>query len=139
MTRDEREEFLAGSHIAILSLSRGENEPPLVAPVWYLYEPGGELIATSGRGSEKTALASRNGRGAVIVQREELPPKYVAVDVDVRVDPDIHVAQRRAIAARYLPAEAIDGFLSMSPDEDSVLLRMIPTRWRTTDLSKVAR
>jgi hypothetical protein len=139
MSKEEREDFLAGPHVAILSLSRGEHEPPLVTPIWYLYEPDGELIAVSGSTSEKTALASRIGRGSVIVQREQIPPKYVAVDVDVRVDPEVNVAERRAIAARYLPPEAIDGFLAMSAEEDAVMLRMIPRRWRTTDLSKVAQ
>ena len=55
MTTDEKEVFLAGLHVGILAL----NEPgrgPLAVPVWYDYEPGGELWFVTGKDSRKARL-----------------------------------------------------------------------------------
>ena len=42
MNRAEREEFLAGLHVGVLSVDGGDGTPPLTVPVWYTYQPGGE-------------------------------------------------------------------------------------------------
>ena len=39
MTKEERENFLSGLHVAILSLNQADRGP-LSMPVWYWYEPG---------------------------------------------------------------------------------------------------
>ena len=43
MTETEREAFLAGLHVGVLGVERADG-PPLVLPVWYSYEPGGEVV-----------------------------------------------------------------------------------------------
>jgi nitroimidazol reductase NimA-like FMN-containing flavoprotein (pyridoxamine 5'-phosphate oxidase superfamily) len=42
MTAEQREQYLAGQHVAVLAVAR-ETGPPLAVPVWYAYEP----VATS--------------------------------------------------------------------------------------------
>ena len=52
MTREEREAFLADVHIGVVSVADGERGP-LTAPVWYAYEPGGEILFVTGSESLK--------------------------------------------------------------------------------------
>ena len=42
MSIDERENFLSQPWIAVISIPEPERGP-LTVPVWYLYEPGGDL------------------------------------------------------------------------------------------------
>ena len=43
MTRDEREQFLAGVHVGVLSVASVDGGAPLAVPVWYVYQPGGPV------------------------------------------------------------------------------------------------
>ena len=38
MSRAEREEFLAGVHVGVLSVAVAERSGPLAVPVWYSYQ-----------------------------------------------------------------------------------------------------
>jgi hypothetical protein len=58
MTREEREAFLAGVHVGVLSLNQ-EGGGPLTTPVWYAYKPGGEVQIITERASRKRR-AERN-------------------------------------------------------------------------------
>jgi nitroimidazol reductase NimA-like FMN-containing flavoprotein (pyridoxamine 5'-phosphate oxidase superfamily) len=42
MTPEEREAFRADVHVGIISIA-DEGRGPLTVPIWYAYEPGGEL------------------------------------------------------------------------------------------------
>jgi len=42
MTSEERQAFLAAVHVGIVSASQ-EGRGPLTVPVWYSYEPGGNV------------------------------------------------------------------------------------------------
>jgi nitroimidazol reductase NimA-like FMN-containing flavoprotein (pyridoxamine 5'-phosphate oxidase superfamily) len=58
MTEKERQEFLAEPHIGVLSVA-SDDRPPLTVPVWYGYEPGGNIsffTGTQGRKARKTGL-----------------------------------------------------------------------------------
>ena len=55
MSRDQMENFLAGKHVAVLSINQA-GRGPLSVPVWYWYEPGGELWF-------ETEPESRNSNG----------------------------------------------------------------------------
>ena len=37
MSRDERERFLAGVHVGVLSVASPDGGGPLAVPVWYAY------------------------------------------------------------------------------------------------------
>ena len=53
MSVDEREAFLANVYIRVLSIPRKEGAAPLTVPVWYDYEPGGEVWLITGSQSLK--------------------------------------------------------------------------------------
>ena len=42
MTQAEKQAFLADVHVGVLALNDGDRGP-LMVPMWYEYEPGGEL------------------------------------------------------------------------------------------------
>src|SRR5438876_11817325 len=55
MSEDERQAFLAGVHIGVISIER-EDGPPLTVPIWYGYEPSGNVWVTTGTDSLKSKL-----------------------------------------------------------------------------------
>ena len=62
MTERECQEFLAGPHVAVLSVARDGGRAPHATPVWYAYEPGGDVTfftGTQGRRSRKAELIGR--------------------------------------------------------------------------------
>lgn len=64
MTEQEREEFLTETHVAVLSIAGGSDRPPHTTPVWYAYEPGGNvtfLTGIQGRRSRKAGLVREVG------------------------------------------------------------------------------
>ena len=62
MTEKERQEFLAEPHIGVLSVAVGYDRPPRTTPVWYGYEPGGEIWLVTGRDSRKGRLLAKGVR-----------------------------------------------------------------------------
>ena len=55
MSQEEREAFLAGVHVGVMSIERADG-PPLTVPVWYDYEPGGDVVVIMGEESVKNRL-----------------------------------------------------------------------------------
>jgi hypothetical protein len=78
MSRAEREEFLAGVHVGIVSVDE-PGEGPLSVPVWYLYEPAGEIVLVTRPQARKAPLLRVGARVSFLVQSEEMPPKYVSI------------------------------------------------------------
>lgn len=64
LTLDERQAFLAEPHIGALSVSAGPERGPLTVPIWYQYEPGGELWVLTGPESEKMPGSGRRDGSA---------------------------------------------------------------------------
>lgn len=136
LTPQERAEFLAGPHVAVLSIARAGGRPPHATPVWYAYEPGGDLTfftGTQGRRSRKAELVREAGVLSMTVQREEFPYVYVTVEgtvIEERRPPS--AAQALAVASRYLPEEAARGFVEAElahPASEFVLFVVRPDRW----------
>src|SRR3712207_8305060 len=109
MTERERQEFLAGPHVAVLSVARGGDRPPHTTPVWYAYEPGGEVTfftGTQGRRSRKADLVREAGRLSLTVQREDFPYGYVTVEgAIVGEERAPHFGGALAVARRYMPGK----------------------------------
>ena len=61
MSESERQSFLAGVHIGVISIER-ENGPALAVPIWYGYEPGGNVWFTTGTDSLKSNLLRKAQR-----------------------------------------------------------------------------
>ena len=55
MSEAERQEFLAGLHIGVVSINEPERGP-LTVPVWYDYAPGGDVSFITPAESRKAAL-----------------------------------------------------------------------------------
>ncbi len=138
MTRSEREAFLAGLHVGILAVEGGDGRPPLTAPIWYGYEPGGDVFFVIGRTSQKARRLTAAGRASVCAQSEDAPYKYVTVEGPVAITDGVEPEQRRALAHRYLPAALADGYIAATADTeaDTVTVHLTPRRWLTTDYAK---
>src|SRR5437899_2963945 len=78
MTREERERFLAAVHVGVLSINQ-PGRGPLAMPLWYLYEPGGEIVIVTRPETRKAKLITSGSRVAFVVQAEEsrLPTSIV--------------------------------------------------------------
>jgi nitroimidazol reductase NimA-like FMN-containing flavoprotein (pyridoxamine 5'-phosphate oxidase superfamily) len=138
MTKQEREAFLAGVHVGVLSVD-DPGHGPLTVPVWYAYEPGGTVDVVTGGQSAKARLLRAAGRFSLCAQTETPPYAYVSVEgpvtaVEGTVSPD----ERRAMAHRYLGPEFGDLYLEATAEDaaGSVVFRMSPERWLTTDFTK---
>jgi hypothetical protein len=80
MSRSEREAFLAGLHVGVLSIERA-GKAPLAVSIWYDFEPTIGVWLITGRESEKGralvaagrfSLCARDGRA---VRTRELRPR----------------------------------------------------------------
>ena len=143
MTQSERQEFLAEPRVGVLSVAGDDNRPPLTVPLWYGYEPGGDLTfftGTQGRKARKTGLIERAGVVSLSVQREEFPYKHVTVECTVvGADRPPSAEQMLAIARRYLPEDAARGFVEAEltdPSPELVLFMARPDRWLTADFAE---
>jgi hypothetical protein len=79
MTKTEREQFLADLHVGILGISAPDRGPILI-PVWYQYEPGGEVRFMTFARAKKVEHLRSHGRCSLCVQNEEPPNQYVSVE-----------------------------------------------------------
>jgi hypothetical protein len=137
MTESERQEFLAGLHVGVLGLERADG-PPLVLPVWYSYEPGGDVEVLTSASSLKGRLAVDAGRGSLCAQQEELPYKYVSIEGAIEIDQlgDDAKSAVLPMATRYLGEEMGRAYASGAIAADEIRIRIRPDRWFSVDYSK---
>jgi PPOX class probable F420-dependent enzyme len=135
MSQNEREEFLAGVHVAVLAVAR-EDGPPLVTPVWYRYSPGGAIELNTASDSEKARLLTAAGRASLCAQSEALPYAYVTVEGPVEIA-ETTAEAREDIAVRYLGSDLGAQYVASTADVDNVIVRLHPERWRTVDYAKL--
>ncbi|SEP52900.1 pyridoxamine 5'-phosphate oxidase family protein [Amycolatopsis saalfeldensis] len=132
----ERDEFLAGSHVAVLSVAANDGRPPASVPIWYDYTPGGEFRINTGAGRRKAKLIHEAGVVTIVVQREEPPYQYVIVEgTVVEAATPSPLATRQAIAVRYFGEEGGRAFADRMDGTQSVLFTIRPDRWVTADYS----
>lgn len=139
MSSTERETYLADLHVGVIAVERPDRAP-LAVPIWYAYEPGGEVLVSSLAGSLKERLISAAQRFSIAVQDETYPYRYVTAEGPVTSIEQADDATMRAIAVRYLGEdggnEFTDSFARDNPDAVSILFRMRPEKWLSTDYSK---
>lgn len=145
MTETERQEFLAGPRVAVLSVAGGNNRPPHTTPVWYAYRPGGDVTfftGTQGRRSRKSCLVRKAGVLSLTVQQEQFPYRYVTVEgTVVGEDRPPSAEQVLAVVSRYLPEEHAQWFVGAElgrPPGEFVLFTVRPDRWLTFDFADEA-
>ena len=137
MTRSEREAFLAGLHVGVLSLAE-QGWGPLAVPIWYAYDPGGDVRLITERASRKGRLLAVGTRVSLCAQQETVPYRYVTVEGPVAsIEPADRDRDLRPLARRYLGAEHGDRYANENPGEDTVLVRIRPERWLTVDYGKL--
>jgi PPOX class probable F420-dependent enzyme len=137
MSSAEREAFLSEVHVGVLTVVAGAGRGPLAIPVWYSYQPGGVVTVTTGGGTAKARAIAAAGRFTLCAQDEAPPYKYVTVEGPAVIEP-ADLAERTAIARRYLGREGGDAFMAANPDADSVAIRMTPEHWQASDFGKAA-
>lgn len=139
MSKSEREAFLADLHVGVLSVADG-TRGPLAVPVWYIYEPGGDVWFSTGQNSEKARLLRGVSRASLVAQTETAPYQYVMVEGPVSFEAVHYDRHLWPLASRYLGEKGGQDYIRSTggPDQvkTSVLVRITPERWRTVDYGK---
>lgn len=137
MSKDEREAFLAQPHVGVIGID-DPGHGPLTVPIWYAYEPGGNVIILTSPESRKGKAIAAAGRFSLCAQQERLPYKYVMVEgavIETRacdIDADV-----RPMAHRYLGPAMGDQYVDDGDDDaSSIVIVMRPERWFSTDYGK---
>lgn len=145
LTEQERQAFLAEPHVGVLSVAGDGDRPPLTVPLWYGYQPGGNITfftGTQGTKARKTRLIQRAGVLSLCVQRADVPYKYVTVEgTVVQTDQPPSAEQVLAIVRRYLPEDYAQAFAKAElerPSTEFVLFTIRPDRWLSADFSDAA-
>lgn len=133
MTKEQRETFLADLHVGIIGVA-ATGRGPYLFPVWYLYEPGGDITFVTNKGAKKVDLFKKTGRFSLLVQDEQPPYKYVVVEGPIiSIEEANHEIDLTPIARRYLGDEGGDDYVIETAGEEEVLVRMHPERWSSAD------
>lgn len=135
-SEDARQEFLAGKHIAVISIATDDGRPPVSVPIWYGYEPGGNILINTSASGRKARLLEKAGAVTVVVQQEEMPYQYVIVEGTILdITTPTPYEAREKIAIRYLGEEDGKKFSKAMPGEGSALYTIRPDRWITADFT----
>lgn len=136
MTRKQREDFLSGVHVAILSINQADRGP-LSVPVWYWYEPGGNLWFETEPGSRKGRSLEVGTRVSLCVQDEASPYAYVSVEgVVIEIAEDDMEQHQVPMAIRYLGERAGRDYLNNLPAAEWRRYIISPERWLTYNGAK---
>lgn len=139
MSKEAREQFLAGVHVGVIAVERPDRAPLAVA-IWYAYKPEGEVSIFSTEGDLKVKLIQAAGRFSITAQQEQSPYKYVTVEGDVTAIGPADEVEARAVAIRYLGQDAGNRFADANQHADTqsaVCIRMQPKSWLSSDFSDV--
>jgi hypothetical protein len=126
MSAAEREEFLAGVHVGLLSAAIGTARPTLTVPVWYSHQPGGLLTVLTGRCPVRPVRAGRP------------PYRYVSAEGPVISEEEPRPAERLAMARRCLGAAGGQPVRRRQPGpgRENAASRMRPEHWLSPDQGK---
>jgi nitroimidazol reductase NimA-like FMN-containing flavoprotein (pyridoxamine 5'-phosphate oxidase superfamily) len=139
MTIKERVSFLSKAHVAVLGVARDGDGGPVLMPVWYRCEAGGQITILTERNSRKARLIRGAGRFSLCVQQDQLPYQYVTVEGPVtQIRDSVTVAERRMLAHRYLGTERGDRYIesTAAATPDIIAIQMLPERWIAVDQGK---
>jgi PPOX class probable F420-dependent enzyme len=108
MSDDELRDFLAEQKVVTVA-TMGPNGRPHLMPLWYVPEPGGELIGWTFAKSQKAKNLERDPRATLQiedgVEYQELRGVTFECDVEVESDPARVSDYGMAIFARYAPRD----------------------------------
>lgn len=137
MTLEERQAFLADVHVGIISIAEPDRAP-LAVPVWYAYEPGGDVQVLMQSDSRKMVGIDAAGRFSLCAQTESAPYKYVTAEGPVtNVRPYEIETDLLAMATRYLGEQGgRDYIANAGTGGNGVMVSMTPEHWLSTDYGK---
>jgi PPOX class probable F420-dependent enzyme len=132
LTTEEWRTFLAGTNVAVFGVAR-DGSGPLLAPVWYEYDPAeGFRFAMSGT-SAKVRRLRAVGRATVCVQEDVGEYKYVIAEGPVSIreltDAETHDLMT-SMSIRYMGPEAGRQNADEFDEPHVVLVTLVPDRWR---------
>ncbi len=120
------QEFLKEANVAVLATVDGQGRPH-AAPVWYLYEEG-DLIVSTGRGSQKHRNIERNPNVTLVADRRSLPYFAAMVSGRAEIGPPLSDAKRLELASRYLGGEMGRAYVASTEADSSVTIRLRPEK-----------
>jgi nitroimidazol reductase NimA-like FMN-containing flavoprotein (pyridoxamine 5'-phosphate oxidase superfamily) len=140
MTREEREAFLADVHVGVVGIER-PGRAPLTVPIWYVYQPEGDLWIVIETGSLKERLLKEAGRFTLCAQSEAPPYRFVSVEGPiVAFEPSVIERDETSMAERYLGrelgAEYIRAILADPTNRPGIVVKMRPEKWIASDFAK---
>ena len=102
MTDAEKERFLSDLHVGVIAID-DPDRAPLTVPIWYDYQPGGEVTILTGTDTVKARLLADAQRLSLCVQTETPPYQYVSVEGPVTTTRPADIERDvRPMAVRYL-------------------------------------
>ena len=120
------QKFLEEANVAVLATVDGQGRPH-AAPVWYLYEEG-DLIVSTGRGSQKHRNIERNPNVTLVADRRTLPYFAAMLSGRAEVGPPLSDAKRLELATRYLGEEMGRAYVASTEAGSSVTIRLRPDK-----------
>lgn len=136
MSLEERQAFLADVHVGIIAIAEA-GRAPLAVPVWYSYEPGGDVQVLMQGDSRKATSIDAAGRFSLCAQTETAPYKYVTAEGPVSsVRPYDVETDLLAMATRYLGDKGGRQYIATANNDNGVIISMTPEHWLSTDYSK---
>jgi hypothetical protein len=136
MSSSERERFLSALHVGIISIPRA-SKGPLTVPIWYDYQPGGEVWVITDTDSIKGKLLTKASRISLCAQTETAPYQYVSVEGPFTTRPSTQ-EELLAMAVRYLGEEQGQAYAENSAGggEGSIVVAIAPETWFSVDYNK---
>ncbi|WP_040510816.1 pyridoxamine 5'-phosphate oxidase family protein [Gordonia soli] len=139
LSRAEREQYLAQPKIASLAVEAGPDRAPLVVPIWYQYEVGGQPWILTATESRKLDLIRSAGRFTLAIDDVEPTIRYVSVSGEVDRYEDGTHDDLVEMSARYLPADKVEGYVAFAEKEHGAQTKVYlrPQQWVSADLGNV--
>lgn len=128
MAAEERMAFLSEARVGVIAVE-WPDRAPLSVPVWYDYEPGGDVVVWTYSDSVKDKLIRTAGRFSLTVQEEVLPYRFVSVQGPVTSIEPATRQQVHQLATRYLSEKGAAVYAEKDFEPASVIVRMCPQRW----------
>ena len=128
MTDAERDEYLAGANLAVLSIA-WDGRGPLAIPIWFEHVDG-TLRFVSAADSLKTRLIDKAGRASLCVHDNSRPYWYLTAEGPVTFRSRTHEDAKR-ISARYLGSQEAGQQYADGVTWAGVLGTLTPDTWLT--------
>ena len=137
MSAIDRERFLSDLHVGINSIPRAA-KGPLTVPIWYDYEPGGEVWVITDSDSIKGKLLTKASRISLCAQTETAPYQYVSIEGPFTTRPATQ-EELLAMAIRYLGEKQGQAYAENSSGggEGSIIVSIAPETWFSVDYNKM--